>query len=134
MTEETKIRGKQAKAAELIKMVQESEKEQIQEVFDDRLQESLQMIRERETERIGRQKYYELRDKWSKYLAGFILLTLLFQFWLTFFIGKGWIDFTDYEPYLYLIVGENFTHIIGMAVIIVKFLFRDPLEQGKTKD
>lgn len=91
--------------------------------------EAEQEIRERETEREGRKKYFALRDKWSRYL--FILLTIMisFQVILTFFIGFGWSVFAQYEKFLYLVIGENFLQITGMCIIVVRFLF----PQSETK-
>jgi hypothetical protein len=91
--------------------------------------EAEQEIRERETEREGRKKYFALRDKWSKYL--FVLLTIMisFQVILTFFIGFGWSIFAQYEKFLYLVIGENFLQITGMCIIVVRFLF----PQNETK-
>jgi hypothetical protein len=82
-----------------------------------------QEIRERETERTGRKKYFDLRDKWSLYL--FVLLTIMisFQVVLTFFIGLKLTEFKDHEKFLYMVIGENFLQITGMCVIVVRFLF-----------
>jgi len=106
------------------KLLEKVNKNRISETnLQKRDSESEQIIRERETEREGRKKYFNLRDKWSKYL--FILLTIMinFQVILTFFIGFGWSAFVEYEKFLYLVIGENFLQITGMCIIVVRFLF-----------
>lgn len=84
---------------------------------------SEQSIRERETERKGREAYYDLRNRWSKYLGLFLLLSILFQMVLTFAIGTGRVAFDDYKPFLHVVISENFLQIVGMVYIVVKFLF-----------
>lgn len=85
--------------------------------------ESEQEIKERETERRGREEYFILRREWSGRLAWFLGVMILFQIILTLIIGAGWLNFLDYETFLYLVVGENFVQIVGMCILVVQFLF-----------
>lgn len=85
--------------------------------------ESDQRIKERETERRGREEYFNLRSEWSARLAWFLGVMILFQILLTLVIGAGWLDFASYETFLYLVVGENFVQIVGMCILVVQFLF-----------
>lgn len=78
-----------------------------------------------ETRREGQQKYYELRDEWSSYIRNFVWAMILYQVLLTAAIGREWLDFTEYKTFLMLVVGQNFAQIIGMGVIVAKFLFSD---------
>lgn len=89
----------------------------------ERRQEADQEIKERETERRGREEYFTLRREWSGRLAWFLGSMILFQILLTLIIGAGWLDFLEYETFLYLVVGENFVQIVGMCILVVQFLF-----------
>lgn len=60
---------------------------------------------------------------WSYFLIGCIGATLLFQVWLTIAVGLKWYDFKDYAWFLPLVVTENFAQVIGLALIVVNFLF-----------
>lgn len=82
-----------------------------------------QRLKERETERVGRQKYYKLRDKWSWFIFGFVCFMLVFQILLTVMIGAGVWGFEKNKTFLHIVIGENFAQIIGMGIIVAKFLF-----------
>ncbi|MFN7161078.1 MAG: hypothetical protein ACK4NC_05765 [Candidatus Gracilibacteria bacterium] len=86
---------------------------------------SEQEIKDKEAERKGREEYFKLRNKWSIYLVIALYAMILFQFVITFFIGFGIIDFTAYPTFISLVIGENFLQIVGMCLIVVKFLFPD---------
>jgi hypothetical protein len=79
-------------------------------------------------ENAGREAYFALRNKWSFYIFLFILAMIGFQCALTFCIvlGVGVINasnFSSYQPFLYLVVGENFLQIVGMGYIVANHLF-----------
>ena len=84
-----------------------------------------QTLRERETQRLGFQKYYDLRDKWSRYIMLYVWFMLLFQLGLTLAIGLSQLDFGKYSFFLNLVIGQNFAQIVGMGIIVAKFLFSD---------
>lgn len=94
-------------------------------IYDD--SDSLELVRQKirswETDRVGREKYYELRDAWSWFLRWLLTVMVLFQFLITAAIGFGLVDFIEYKTFLYAILVENFLQIVGMALIVVKFLF-----------
>lgn len=73
----------------------------------------------------GRHDYFGLRKNWSWFLMGAMAAMILFQMGLTIAIGKGCLDFEKYSVLISLVVGENFLQIIGMCIIVVKFLFKD---------
>jgi hypothetical protein len=106
---------------QLIERVKDSHVSEIN--LHKRATDAEQEIRERETERTGRKKYFDLRDKWSRYLFVLLTIMIVFQVVLTFFIGLGWSQFKQYEKFLYMVIGENFLQITGMCVIVVRFLF-----------
>lgn len=94
------------------------------ETIDENRQEtSEQTIKERETIRIGREKYFGLRDKWSWFIFSYICFMLLFQLFLTVAIGYNWVDFSQYKTFLHVVMAENFAQIIGMGYIVAKYLF-----------
>jgi len=88
-----------------------------------RQETSRQILRERETRRIGQQKYFQLRDKWSWFIFGYISFMLLFQLFLTLAIGFKWANFSQYRTFLNVVIGQNFAQIVGMGVIVAKYLF-----------
>jgi hypothetical protein len=42
---------------------------------------------------------------------------------LTVYIGVGLFHFLQYQWFLPMVVAENFLHIAGMGIVIVKFLY-----------
>lgn len=91
--------------------------------LDDRVADAEQALKERETKRVGAEKYYVLRDTWSFALRELLRVSIYFQVLLTVFVGLGVLNFVNYQTFLMLVVGENFLQITGMGFIIVKFLF-----------
>jgi hypothetical protein len=92
-------------------------------IDDERRTKTAQTLRERETHRKGEEDYYGLRKKWSWFIFSFITFMLLFQLALTIAIGFKVVDFEKYPIFLHLIIGENFAQIIGMGIIVAKYLF-----------
>lgn len=74
----------------------------------------------------GRSQFFSLRGKWSWCLVIWITAILLFQGCLTVAVGLKVLDFLQYKWFLPLIIGQSFLQIIGMGVIIVKFLYAHP--------
>jgi cytochrome c-type biogenesis protein CcmH/NrfG len=97
--------------------------ETAEDIDDQRQAISAQELKERETHRRGEEEYYKLRSKWSWFIFSFIAFMLLFQLLLTSAIGLKWVEFKDYQTFLHLVAGENFAQIIGMGIIVAKFLF-----------
>lgn len=74
-----------------------------------------------------REDYYKLRKKWSYYIFASLAWTILFQYFLAWFL-IFWLlhniyAFKDVYNLFYLIIWENFAQIIGLSYIIVRFLF-----------
>lgn len=74
-----------------------------------------------------KEDYYLLRKKWSYYIFASLAWTILFQFFLTWFLIY-WVmhsvfPFKDVYNLFFLIVWENFAQIIWLSYIIVRFLF-----------
>jgi len=71
----------------------------------------------------ARAQFLSLRETWSNWLIFWICVLILFQIVVTFLIGTKTLNFTDYQWFLPLVITENFLQIVGMGVIIVKFLY-----------
>lgn len=78
----------------------------------------------------GQESYYKLRNFWGKLLAITLCLSIGFQFWLAYMVGKGRLNFQDYTTFLNIIAGENFIQVIGLSAFVVKYLF--PYREQKT--
>jgi len=68
-------------------------------------------------------QFLNLRGNWSRWLTIWISGLLIFHIALTIAIGRGWLRFTDYPTFLPMVVLQNFAQIVGMGLIIVKFLY-----------
>lgn len=78
-----------------------------------------------------------LRKNWSEYIKyGFYWMVgiqvLVVPGLLTLMFFRPEITFDEIVPIIYVITTENFLQIIGLVVIVVKFLF--PPEMPKRKD
>lgn len=76
-----------------------------------------------------REDYYRLRKKWSYYIFASLAWTILFQFFLAWFlifgVTHGLFTFSSVYSLFFLMVWENFTQIIWLSYIIVRFLFSE---------
>ena len=70
----------------------------------------------------GLAQFYGLRVVWSKWLIGWVSGLIVFQIVLTVAVGLKALDFTGFETFLQLTVGQNFLQVIGLAMIVVRFL------------
>ena len=64
-----------------------------------------------------------MRIKWSDCLVKVIWVIVIFDILMVAFIGWGWFDFTDKKDLVYLFVVESMLKIVGLAFIVVNFLF-----------
>lgn len=71
----------------------------------------------------GRWFYYQLRNIWGILLALALVASISFQFWLAYKIGKHELDFKGYETFLAIIAGESFVQVVGLSLVVVKYLF-----------
>lgn len=108
---------------ELIGSEETKNSEVVENIDDQRQAVSAQELKERETNRVGKEEYYKLRNKWSWFICTFVAFMLLFQLFMVCAIGFKWVDFKDYQTFLHLVIGQNFAQIIGMGIIVAKFLF-----------
>jgi hypothetical protein len=96
---------------------------------DERTELARQAMLDREAERDGLKAFFKLRDKWSRYIFILVCAMLAFQMFITTAVGLGWMDFSKYEWFINLILGENFVQVVGMGYIVVKYLFPQPHEE-----
>lgn len=71
------------------------------------------------------QDHYKHKGRWSNFLMFVMFLMVAFQSVLLGLVGgKVW-DFTDYEWLLPVLLAQNLAQIVGLAVFVVKALFKD---------
>lgn len=78
---------------------------------------------EQKTHLDGLTEFYKFRKHWSWFILICIAILILFQIVLTVCVGCRWLDFKDYKWFLPLTITENFIQLVGLAIIVVKFLF-----------
>ena len=87
-------------------------------------QDSTNEARREAIELRGRVQFFELRGRWSFWLILWICGILLFQAAVAFAVGAEYLNYKDYQWFLALIFGQSFLQIIGMGVVVVKFLYK----------
>lgn len=73
----------------------------------------------------GLREHYKHKGRWSNFLMCVMLGMVVFQCVLLGMVGAGQWDFSKYEWLLPLLLVQNLAQIIGLAVFVVKALFRD---------
>src|SRR5262245_12748685 len=76
-----------------------------------------------EVEVESRWQILTLRATWSNALIIWISLLLLFEAGLSICIGFGWMNFEKHPYFLGSLVAQNIVQIIGMGLLIVRFLY-----------
>ena len=69
--------------------------------------------------------HYKHKSRWSYFLMFLMFIMVLFQSVLMGCVGAGKWDFTKYEWLLPALLVQNLAQIVGLAVFVVKALFRD---------
>ena len=77
----------------------------------------------------GARDHYLHIGKWSKFLMSAIGGMILFQSALLTLVGLGWLDFTQYEWLLPVLLVQNLGQIVGLALYAVRYLFSDISDQ-----
>jgi hypothetical protein len=70
-------------------------------------------------------EFLQFRKKWSNYLLMLVVFIVVFNAVFLLAVGYGWIQFAD-EWLVRIIVGGSFIEVLGLAKIVVDFLFREP--------
>lgn len=65
----------------------------------------------------------KLRDNWSPWLFGMMVVQLAVVDFIVFSIGIGWIDYQSQSVMLNIFVGSTFVQICGLVYVVVKHLF-----------
>lgn len=71
----------------------------------------------------ARQQYIDLQKLWSWAAFGLLCIMVLAQISIIFLIGFGLVKYIGYIPTLNMFFGQTFLQIIGLAYVVVKFLF-----------
>jgi len=74
---------------------------------------------------IGRKRYFDLRDKWSSWIIGWITALIVFNAGITIAVGAGCLDYSDYEWFITAVIVQTFLQIVGLGAIAVRYLFAD---------
>lgn len=70
-------------------------------------------------------EFLAYRKQWSTYLLTLVIAIVTFNAMFLLTIGLGWLQFTD-EWLVRIIVTGSFVEVLGLAKIVVDFLFKDP--------
>lgn len=82
--------------------------------------------REEEYEHLkGLRDHYQHKGYWSYFLMFLMLAMIVFQSVLLGMVGAGSWDFSKYQWLLPLLLVQNLAQVIGLAVWVVKALFKD---------
>lgn len=73
----------------------------------------------------GLRDHYHHKGKWSWFLMGLMGWMVAFQCVLLWMVGAKIWDFTPYKWLLPALLAQNFAQIVGLALWVVKALFRD---------
>ena len=74
----------------------------------------------------GTQDHYWHKGNWSWFLMAAVGGMLIFQSILLWQVGKGYLDFKDYEWLLPALLVQNLGQVVGLAVFVSCFAPRDP--------
>ena len=70
-------------------------------------------------------EFLEFRKQWSKNLLTLVILIVVFNALFLIAVGLGWLTFLD-EWLVRLIIAGSFVEVLGLAKIVVDFLFKEP--------
>lgn len=73
----------------------------------------------------GLNDHYKHKGYWSYFLMGLMTVLIIFQSILLGLVGGGVWDFSKYDWLLPALLVQNFAQVIGLAVFVVRALFKD---------
>jgi hypothetical protein len=73
----------------------------------------------------GLRDHYSHKGKWSYFLMLIMFCMIAFQSVLLGMVGGGLWDFSKYKWLLPLLLAQNLGQIVGLAVFVVRSLFKD---------
>jgi len=71
----------------------------------------------------AKRNFFTSRKRWSLFLKTAVGVTIIFSFLLTIAVGRHWLNFESYQTFLWIVAGENFIQVLGLAAIAVHFFF-----------
>ncbi len=113
-----------ARSAALEAIIDESEQEEDAAIAGELVAGSQTAV-----EVIGRHRYFNLRDKWSRWITGWITGLIGFNVVLTFLVGFGVVDYTGYEWFIAAVTVQTFLQVVGLGYVAVRYLFADTSRQ-----
>lgn len=84
------------------------------------LQVQLEELRLRE-----KSEFLAFRKQWSRYLLMLVIAIVVFNAIFLVAVGKKWLQFQD-EWLVRIIISGSFIEVLGLAKIVVDFLFKEP--------
>lgn len=83
----------------------------------------------------GLSGYYNLRGTWSTHIAIYLYCLLAFQIGLSvlgiFNVNNIKSNILELQYFVIMVFSQNFLQIVGMALIVVKFLFKETQNESK---
>ena len=73
----------------------------------------------------GRKAYFNLRNKWSNWIIGWITGLIVFNCTVAILVGAGKLDYTTHSWFITAVTVETFLQIVGLGYVAVRFLFKD---------
>lgn len=73
----------------------------------------------------GLKDHYRHKKRWSLFIMVLMAAMVIFQSYLLIQVGRGVWDFSKYEWLLPALLVQNLAQVVGLAVFVVKALFRD---------
>lgn len=70
-------------------------------------------------------EFLSYRKQWSTYLLTLVIAIVAFNAMFLVTIGLGWLQFSD-EWLVRIIFTGSFVEVLGLAKIVVDFLFKEP--------
>jgi len=74
---------------------------------------------------VGLKEHYNHKKYWSFFIMKLMLLMVVFQCVLLWKAGTGQWDFSRYQWLLPALLVQNLAQVVGLAVFVVKALFKD---------
>ena len=97
----------------------------VEEKYVNRFGRQAVEVEERYEHLQGLQDHYRHKRGWSVFLAAVMAFMIGFQIVLLSLVGSGVWSFKDYDWLLPALLVQNLAQVIGLAVIVVRSLFRD---------
>ena len=105
--------------------VVEAQRRDYEMIFDDQFERRAVDAQRAWVHLRGLEDHYRHKSRWSWFLIGGLSGMILFQWLLLALVGLGKWDFTKYEWLLPVLLVQNLGQIIGLALVVVKSLFKD---------